>query len=119
MKKKIETHHDLEIWKKSIELVRKTYLLTKMLPSDEKFVLVAQMRRAAISIPSNIAEGAGRKSSREFSNFLNIALGSLMELETQFIICKELEYLNDIDEILSEIKFIRVMISSLMRKLEL
>ena len=117
MKKKIETHHDLEIWKRSIELVKKTYLLTKMLPSDEKFVLVAQMRRAAISIPSNIAEGAGRKSSREFSNFLNIGLGSLMELETQFIICIELGYLNDIDEILSEIKFIRVMISSLIRKL--
>ncbi len=114
---KIESHHGLEVWKKAIELVKRVYLFTKKLPSDEKFVLVAQMRRAAISVPSNIAEGAARRSSKEFSNFLNIALGSATELETQFIICRELEYLTAIDDVLEEIKVLRIMLISLRRKI--
>ena len=66
---KIESHHGLEVWKKAIELVKKVYLFTKKLPSDEKFVLVSQMRRAAISVPSNIAEGAGKKILRGIQQF--------------------------------------------------
>ncbi len=113
----IKSHEDLEIWKLSIRLVKETYLITRSFPSDEKYVLSPQMRRAGISIPLNIAEGAGRKSKKEFINFLNISLGSLSELETQIIISKELEYLSDYTEIKALIKRIRVMISSLINEL--
>jgi four helix bundle protein len=110
-------HEDLEIWKLSIKLVKETYKVTKSFPEEEKFVLTSQMRRASISIPSNIAEGAGRRSKKEFSNFLSIALGSLTELETQYIISNELEYLSDISEIKALIKRISIMISGLKNKL--
>lgn len=113
----IKSHEDLEIWKLSIHLVKEIYLITRSFPLDEKYVLSFQMRRAGISIPSNIAEGAGRKSKKEFINFLNISLGSLSELETQIIISKELEYISDYTEIKALIKRIRVMISSLINKL--
>ena len=113
----IKSHYDLEVWKKSIELVKNTYSLTKCYPKDERFILVSQMRRSAISVSSNIAEGAGRRSPKEFANFLNIALGSIAELDTQFIISKELNYLENILEIQKQIKLIRIMISSLIRKL--
>ena len=76
----------MEVWKLSIDLVEKVYIITNDYPSNEKFGLVSQIRRAAISIPSNIAEGSARKSDKEFIQFLYIALGSLSELETQFII---------------------------------
>jgi four helix bundle protein len=110
-------HEDLEIWKLSIRLVKETYLMTKTFPDDERFGLTSQMRRAAISVPSNIAEGAGRISKREFIHFLSISLGSLSELETQFVIAKELEYLDDFIEIKALIKRIRIMTSSLINKL--
>jgi four helix bundle protein len=110
-------HEDLEIWKLSIGLVKETYIITRAFPDEERFVLTSQMRRAAISVPSNIAEGAGRNSKKEFSHFLKISLGSLAELETQFVISKELEYLNDFSEIKALIKRIRIMTSSLIQKL--
>jgi four helix bundle protein len=110
-------HKDLEIWKLSIRLVKETYIVTRSFPAEEKYGLSSQMRRTAISIPSNIAEGAGRKSKKEFGNFLSISLGSLAELETQFVISKELEYLSDYSEIKAHIKRIRIMISGLMGKL--
>lgn len=111
-------HEDLEIWKLSIRLVKETYIVTRTFPADEKFVLVFQMRRAAISVPSNIAGGAGRKSKKEFINFLSIAPGSLTELETQFIISVELEFIDNFQEIKDLIKRIRIMTSSLIRKLQ-
>ena len=77
-------------WKKSIELAVDVYALTKHFPSEEKFGLVSQLRRAAISVPSNIAEGAGRKSDKEFCQFLSISYGSLCELDTQLIISAHL-----------------------------
>jgi four helix bundle protein len=101
----------------SIDLVKKTYVITRIFPDEERFVLTSQMRRAAISIPSNIAEGAGRKSKKEFIHFLSISLGSLSELETQFVISKELDYLPDYESIKSQIKQIRIMTSSLIYKL--
>lgn len=110
-------HEDLEIWKLSLNLVKETYELTDKFPEKEIFVLTSQMRRAAISIPSNIAEGAARYSKKEFANFLNIALGSLSELETQYIISNQIHHLNDISEIKIKIKRIRIMISSLIKKL--
>jgi len=110
-------HEDLEIWKKSIILVKEIYVITRNFPEEEKFVLISQMRRAAISIPSNIAEGAARKSKKEFANFLSISLGSLSELETQLIISKELDYIDDIAQLREQIKRIRLMTSSLYNKL--
>jgi four helix bundle protein len=85
-------HRDLLVWQESISLVKEIYAVTRSLPDDEKFGLTSQMRRAAVSVPSNIAEGAARGSQREFAQFLVIARGSLSELETQLIIAKELNY---------------------------
>ena len=88
-------HKDLEAWKKSIDLVAEIYELTKNFPEDEKFGIVNQMRRAAISIPSNIAEGTARGSDKEAIRFLDISIGSLAELETQIIISEKLKYITD------------------------
>jgi four helix bundle protein len=83
---------DLQIWQKGIEIVKSCYLLTEKFPDSENFGLTSQMRRAAVSIPSNIAEGNGRKSNQEFLRFLQIARGSLAELETQHILSEELGF---------------------------
>ena len=87
-------YQDLLVWQKAIELVKEVYSLVKLLPAEERFGLGDQMRRAAISIPSNIAEGEARKSRKEFANFLSIANGSRAELETQLIIATQLEYID-------------------------
>lgn len=86
---------DLIIWKKSMELVKQVYSLTSDLPSEEKFGLTAQLRRCAVSIPSNIAEGAGRHNKNEFLQFLRITTGSCYELETQLILLAELNFKNE------------------------
>ncbi len=88
-------HHDLHVWRGAIDLVKAIYQITVDFLSHEIYALTSQMRRAAVSIPSNIAEEAGRTGDREFLHFLSIARGSLSELETQVIICKELGYLKD------------------------
>jgi four helix bundle protein len=75
-------HKDLDVWKRSMDLVVKVYQITKLFPDTEKYGLSSQMRRAAVSIPSNIAEGAARKGDKEFIQFLYISIGSLSELET-------------------------------------
>ncbi len=85
---------ELKVWKAGIEISKVIFKLTKSFPPEEKYGLVTQMVRSAISIPSNIAEGCGRKSNKEFHQFLNIALGSSFELETQLIIAKEFNYVN-------------------------
>ena len=82
----------LEIWKVSIELVRDIYQLTTKFPKEEIYILTSQIRRCSISIPSNIAEGAGRRGNKEFINFLSISAGSCCELETQLIIAEQLGY---------------------------
>lgn len=87
------SHKDLKVWQKGIELVKSIYEITQLFPSNEQFGLVSQMRRAAVSIPSNIAEGCGRNSDKELIHFLYIALGSASELETQIIISQELSFL--------------------------
>jgi four helix bundle protein len=89
----VKNYKSLLIWKKSMELVKKVYELTNTFPEIEKFGLFYQTRRAAISIPSNIAEGQARNSTKEFIRFLSIAKGSLAELDTQIIIAKELNYI--------------------------
>lgn len=84
----IKSYKDLLVWQKAIELVNEIYLVTKQFPNNEQFVLTAQMLRAAISIPSNIAEGWARNYKLEFTRFLSIAIASAAELETQIIIAK-------------------------------
>ncbi|RKR81719.1 four helix bundle protein [Mucilaginibacter gracilis] len=86
---------ELKVWQAGIQLSKSIFILTKTFPNDEKIGLVSQMNRAAVSIPSNIAEGCGRKSGKELHQFLNIALGSAFELETQLIIAKEFDYINN------------------------
>jgi four helix bundle protein len=88
--------NELKIWNKAIDLTVDVYKATASFPSDERFGLTSQSRRAAVSIPSNIAEGAGRNSMKEFNNFLGIANGSSYELQTQLVIANKLEML-DID----------------------
>ena len=111
-------HRDLDVWMKSMELVTQIYRMTKGFPTDELYGLISQMRRSAVSIPSNIAEGAGRGSQKEFIQFLYIALGSLAELETQLQISKNLEYLDDIEDCRNMIQRIRKMIIGLMNSLK-
>ena len=112
---KSRSYSDLEVWKLSIDFVKKVYQITHNFPASEKFGLINQIRRAAVSIPSNIAEGQGRNSIKEFKQFLAISLGSLAELETQLIIAKEIEYLtqNGLDALLSPLDRIRKMIKGL------
>jgi four helix bundle protein len=86
---------ELKVWKAGIQLSKSIFTLTKTFPTDERFGLISQMNRAVVSIPSNIAEGCGRKSDKELHQFLNISLGSAFELETQLIIAREFGYLDD------------------------
>jgi four helix bundle protein len=87
----IQSYKDLLVWQKGIALVKSIYLLCEKLPKEELFGLQSQMKRAAVSIPSNIAEGYGRNYTQNYIQFLRMARGSLLELETQFIISKELK----------------------------
>lgn len=84
----------LQIWKEGMEMTKQVYLLLAKFPSSEKFGLISQISRCAVSVPSNIAEGSSRWSNKEFSHFLSIALGSLFELETQLLLAIELEMIN-------------------------
>jgi four helix bundle protein len=88
-------HHELKAWQEAMDLVKDVYHLTSGFPKEEMYALTSQMRRAAISIPSNIAEGASRSGKKEFVNFLCIARGSLSELETQTVIARDLGYVAD------------------------
>ncbi len=111
--KEIKNHKDLEVWKKSMDLVSNIYKITESFPNKELYGLTNQIRRAAVSIPSNIAEGAARNSKKEFIQFLYIALGSLSELETQIIIENRLEYLNNLDTLSEDLKFVQKLINGL------
>ncbi len=91
----MQTHKELDVWKRSLDLVDAVYDATARLPKTEQYNIISQMTRAAVSIPSNIAEGCGRRSDRELIQFLNIARGSVAELETQIIICIRRKWLGD------------------------
>lgn len=91
----IKDFRDLEVWQISRQFVREVYLATNTFPDHEKFALRSQLRRAAISVPSNIAEGSGRRSTQEFCRFINIASGSLCEVETQLILACDLGYMTE------------------------
>ncbi|GFE57767.1 four helix bundle protein [Geobacter sp. AOG1] len=111
----MKDHKELDVWKKGIDLVVESYRHSGMFPKDELFGLTSQMRRAAVSIPSNIAEGAARNTSKEFVQFLHVALGSAAELETQFIIAKKLGYLEEIDGVLIRLAAVQQMLNGLIR----
>ena len=111
-------HHQLEVWQEAIALVKDIYQLTATFPQQENYALTSQMRRAAISVPSNIAEGAGRTGDKEFLKFLSVARGSLSELETQLIIAKELAYLPDDAEIAARIDKIFGLLGGLMKSIQ-
>ena len=113
----MKAHHKLKVWKRAIDFVTGIYKLTEGFPKEEIYGLIGQMRRAAVSIPSNIAEGAARDSKREFRKFLSIAQGSASELETQLIIAEKLGFCFGIDNLMSELDEISKMIVGLRRKL--
>ena len=110
-------HKDLDIWKESIKLVKEIYRITESFPESEKFGLVSQMRRAAVSIPSNIAEGSARSSDKDTVRFLDIASASCAELETQVIISAELNFITENSELLNQIEIVKKMIIGLMKYL--
>ncbi|MUU77864.1 four helix bundle protein [Winogradskyella endarachnes] len=99
----MKTHKDLDAWKRTMDLVEVVYKCTQGFPSNEIYGLTSQVRRASVSVPSNIAEGAGRKGDKEFIQYLYIALGSLVEVETQLLIAKRLHYIDDIHQISEKI----------------
>ena len=111
---------DLKVWQKSMDLCQDIYCLTDIFPKSETFGLVSQIRRSAISIPSNIAEGQARHADKEFIRFLNIAYGSLAELETQLIISVKVGYSKEdiIDGLNAKIKEIGRMIMALINSIE-
>jgi len=114
-----QLHKNLEVWKKGIEIAKLIYQITETFPKAEKFGLIAQMKRAAVSIPSNIAEGAARHTPKEFIQFLHNAQGSLSELDTQIIIAHELGFIKNEDRELLEKELIHEnkMLTGLMKSL--
>lgn len=118
----IKSYKDLLIWQKGIELTEKVYQLVKTFPNDELYALTSQIKRCSISIPSNIAEGYGRKSTKNYIQFLRISRGSLFELETQLIIAKKLNYITDeeiADTIFNLIEEEGKMLNSFIKKLDI
>ena len=109
-------HHELLAWQEAIKLVKDVYKITDKFPTSEKFGLTNQIRRAAVSVPSNIAEGAARNTRKEFINFLSISRGSLSEVETQLIIAKELGYTQN-DEIFNRVEKIFALLGGLINSI--
>lgn len=115
----MSNYKDLLVWQRAIELVTMVYKATSYFPKEETYSLTSQIRRAAISIPSNIAEGSARGTTKNFIYFLNVAIGSLRELETQLIIAINLDYLqqDEFDEIKEPLHEVAKMLSGLKRSL--
>lgn len=111
-------HKDLDAWKEAINLVKNIYSATGNFPDSEKFGLVSQMRRASVSIPSNIAEGSARSSDRDNLRFLDIACSSCAELETQLIIAHELEFIENVTELLDQVERVKKLITGMMNFLK-
>jgi four helix bundle protein len=117
----IKSYKELIVWQKSFELVKEVFILTSKFPQSELYGIASQMRRAAISIPSNIAEGYGRRSTKSYTQFYAIAYGSALELETQTLLSKELklalqENFKKVDNLLIEVcKMLNAMITKMRR----
>ena len=116
----MHNYKELKVWKRSVDMATVVYSITQEFPKTEQYGLVQQIRRAVVSISSNIAEGAGRKTDKEFGYFLNIAYGSLYELETQLIISANLGYLKKekIADLEIEINELQKMIYTLIKSLK-
>ena len=116
---KAKHYQDLVVWQRAMEVAKLTYLIVKKLPKEETYSISDQMRRAAVSIPSNIAEGHARNSTREFLHFLSIANGSKAELQTQLMICVQVGYFadTDISELINKLDEVGRMIHALSRAL--
>ena len=110
------SYRDLIVWQKGMLLCKEVYLLTKKFPKEEIYGLTSQIRRCAISIPSNIAEGKGRNGDKEFIRFLQIALGSVYELQTQLELSEQLKYINNVDDLVCLSIEIEKMINTLITK---
>ena len=110
-------HKELDVWKKSVDFVTEIYNISRAFPQEEQYGLTSQIRRAAVSIPSNIAEGAARGSDKDFIRFLYIAIGSLVEVETQLIIAKNLHFIENTRYSLNVIEDIRKLILGLIKYL--
>ena len=114
----IQSYRDLEVWRIGMALVKECYLVTRMFPREEMFGLTSQIRRAAVSIPANIAEGYGRDNKGDYVQFLRIANGSLKELETHLLLCIDLATPDIIDPVLKRCDQLRRMLRALMRSLQ-
>jgi len=117
---KIKTYRDLLVWQKSMKLVTEVYKNTQTFPNNELYGLVSQIRRCAVSIPSNIAEGYGRYSTNDYTRFLQIAIGSLFELQTQLEISFNLNYLasEDFSSLYEKTREVERMLSSMISKIK-
>ena len=115
----IKSYRDLQVWQKGVQLASLVYQTSRAVPKDEQFGLISQMRRAAVSVPSNIAEGYGRRSRADYVRFLNVAMGSLFELQTQAEIAANLGYFNDAESqpLVADAREVERMLSALIRKL--
>ena len=113
----VKTHKDLDVWKRGMSLVEQIYTATQKFPKEEMYGLTSQLRRASVSFPSNIAEGAARSSIKEYIQFLYIAVGSLSEIETQIIIADKLGYISG-NKILEDIESLRKMTLSFIKYLK-
>ena len=111
-------YKELEAWRLSMDLVEAVYKLTTSFPKEELFGLTSQMRRASISIPSNIAEGASRAGSKEFLQFLHIARGSASELETQLLLAERIGYLASLDDVMATLISVKRLVNGLIRSLK-
>ena len=109
----MKTHMDLDVWKLSMDFVENIYKLSADFPKEEIYGLTSQIRRAAVSIPSNIAEGASRQSRKEFVQFLYVALGSLSEVETQLMLSERLHFAENIQSVLNNAVTIKKMLNGL------
>jgi len=116
----MNTFREIKVWQKAMNFVTKLYKNTRSFPQEELFGLTSQMRRCAVSIPSNIAEGFGRKSNNEFKRFLQISMGSLFELQTQLEISKNLNFLDEtiFNELYQDSREIEVMLSSFINSIK-
>jgi len=116
--KRAKRFQDLEVWQRAHQLVLRIYEVTKRFPDNEKFGLISQMRRAAVSVPANIAEGFKKRSEKDKANFYNISQGSLEELRYFAILAKDLKYLDNIEELSDLIDEVGRMLHGLIRSIE-
>jgi four helix bundle protein len=116
---KIQSHKDLLVWQRSMDLVENVYRVARDLPDTERWGLISQMCRAAVSVPANIAEGYGRQATGDYRRFLLIARGSLLELETHVLLCQRLSYMgaSEVGSVLAKIEEILKMLTALISKI--